>query len=187
MRNVTVHFLKRSFFATQKLNYHHTMKKLILLTSVSALILSACGNHEETKTETAVVDTTLMYFGDSITTEGAIAATDLMNQLKGKDSIQVKLTGVIEDVCQKKGCWMNIGIGNEQSMRVKFKDYAFFMPKDAAGKSVFIDGWAYNDTIPVEQLKHYAEDAGKSKEEIEKITEPEVSISFEAHGVIIKK
>jgi len=162
------------------------MKKLLLLTSVSALLFSACGNHEA-KTETALVDTTLMYFGDSITTDGAIAVTEVMNQLKGKDSAQLKLTGTIEDVCQKKGCWMNLSIGNEQSMRVKFKDYAFFMPKDAAGKTVFIEGWAYADTVPVAQLQHYAEDAGKSKEEIAKITEPEVSISFEAHGVIIKK
>jgi len=162
------------------------MKKLVLLTSVSALLFSACGNHEETK-EAAIADTTLMYFGDSITTDAAIAATEVINQLKGKDSAQLKLTGVIEDVCQKKGCWMNIAIGNNQSMRVKFKDYAFFMPKDAAGKTVFIEGWAYADTIPVAQLQHYAEDAGKSKEEIAKITEPEVSISFEAHGVIIKK
>lgn len=162
------------------------MKKLILASAVTLLLLSACGNHEEAK-EVAAVDTTLMYFGDSITIDGAVACTDLMNQIQGKDSIQIKLMGTIEDVCQKKGCWMNLSLGNEQSMRVKFKDYAFFMPKDAAGKTVYIDGWAYNDTIPVTQLQHYAEDAGKSKEEIAKITEPEVSISFEANGVIIKK
>lgn len=163
------------------------MKKLILLSTIGVALLSACGSNHETKEEVATVDTTLMYFGDSITTEGALACSDLINQIKGKDSIQIKLTGTIEDVCQKKGCWMNLSLGNGQSMRVKFKDYAFFMPKDAAGKTVFIDGWAYNDTIPVAQLQHYAEDAGKSKEEIAKITEPEISISFEANGVIIKK
>lgn len=162
------------------------MKKLILASAVGILLLSACGNKEEAK-EVAAVDTTLMYFGDSITIDQAVAASDLINQIKGKDSIQIKLMGTIEDVCQKKGCWMNLSLGKEQSMRVKFKDYAFFMPKDAAGKTVYIDGWAYNDTIPVAQLQHYAEDAGKSKEEIAKITEPEVSISFEANGVIIKK
>lgn len=162
------------------------MKKIVLFTLVSTLLLSSCGNHEEAK-EVTSVDTTLMYFGDSITMDGAIAADQLMTQLAGKDSLQVKLTTTIEEVCQKKGCWMNLSIGNEKTMRVKFKDYAFFMPKDAAGKTVFIEGWAYADTIPVVQLQHYAEDAGKSKEEIAKITEPEVSISFEANGVIIKK
>ncbi|MBL7883683.1 MAG: DUF4920 domain-containing protein [Bacteroidia bacterium] len=162
------------------------MKKLFFMTTVGVALFSSCGNHQESK-EVATIDTTLMYFGDSITMDGAIAADQLMTQLAGKDSVQVKLTTTIEEVCQKKGCWMNLSIGNEQSMRVKFKDYAFFMPKDAAGKTVFIEGWAYADTIPVAQLQHYAEDAGKSKEEIAKITEPEISISFEANGVIIKK
>ena len=35
-------------------------------------------------------------------------------------------------------------------------------------------------------LKHYAEDAGKSQKEIDKITKPEYKISFIADGVIIK-
>lgn len=167
-----------------------TIKNSILSLSVIAVFMASCGgNKEETKVETVVVtkDTTLMYFGDTITTDGAIEANQLLSQLSGKDSLSIKLTGKIEDVCQKKGCWMNIKLSDNQEMRVKFKDYAFFVPKDAAGKTVFIEGYAYNDTIPVEQLKHYAEDAGESKQEIAKITQPEISISFEAHGVIIKK
>lgn len=166
------------------------MKKIILSLAVVSVTLFSCGGHkEEAKNETVVVikDTTLMYFGDTITTDGAVAVDQLISKLAGKDSISIKLSGTIEDVCQKKGCWMNLNIGNGQSMKVKFKDYAFFVPKDAAGKTVFIEGYAYNDTISVANLKHYAEDAGESKEEIAKITQPEISISFEANGVIIKK
>ena len=33
--------------------------------------------------------------------------------------------------------------------------------------------------------RHYAEDAGKSKEEIEKITEPKIAYTFLADGVLI--
>lgn len=167
------------------------MKKITLsLAIVSVALFSSCGeNKEETKIEVPVVaaDTTLMYFGDTINMDGAVAVEQLISKLAGKDSLNIKLTGTIEDVCQKKGCWMNLNIGNGQSMKVKFKDYAFFVPKDAAGKTVFIEGYAYNDTISVASLKHYAEDAGESKEEIAKITQPEISISFEANGVIIKK
>ena len=128
-----------------------------------------------------------MFFGDSITIEDAVEANQLISKLAGKDSLSIKLTGIIEEVCQKKGCWMNMNIGNNQSMKVRFKDYAFFVPKDAAGKTVYLEGYAYNDTISVADQKHYAEDAGDSKEEIAKITKPEISISFEANGVIIKK
>lgn len=164
------------------------MKKLLLLSTISIALFSACGNNkEEVKSETATADTTLQYFGDSITQDGAVAADQLAIQMQGKDSMKVKITGKIEEVCQKKGCWMNMNIGNNQSMKVRFKDYAFFVPKDANGKTVFLEGVAYTDTTSVAELKHYAEDGGKSKEEIEKINQPEIAISFEANGVIIKK
>ena len=42
------------------------------------------------------------------------------------------------------------------------------------------------DTISVERLRHYAEDAGKSSDEIEKIVKPEFKLSFLADGVAIK-
>ena len=73
----------------------------------------------------------------------------------------------------------------QPEMRVTFKDYAFFMPKDLAGKHVVVDGYAYVENTPVDVLRHYAEDAGKSKEEIAAITEPKREVSFEAFGVII--
>jgi hypothetical protein len=38
----------------------------------------------------------------------------------------------------------------------------------------------------VETLRHYAEDEGKSKEEIAAITEPVTEYTFEAVGVIIR-
>jgi hypothetical protein len=164
------------------------MKNLFLLSAVSLALFSACSNNKnEAKDQSAMADTTLQYFGDSITQDGAIAADQLSSQMTGKDSMKVKLTGKIEEVCQKKGCWMTMNIGNNKTMQVRFKDYGFFVPKDASGKNVVIEGVAFTDTVPVAELKHYAEDGGKSKEEIEKITEPEISIAFEANGVIIKK
>lgn len=159
------------------------MKKLFLISSIALAFFASCENK---KTETTTTDATLQYFGDTITQDGAIAADQLAAQMQGKDSLKVKLTATIADVCQKKGCWMNLNIGNDQTMKVSFKDYAFFVPKDAAGKNTIIEGVAFTDTTSIADLKHYAEDAGKSKEEIEKITQPEINIGFEAHGVIIK-
>lgn len=168
------------------------MKKLLLLSIPIAIgsiaLLSACSDHKaENKNEASATDTTLQYFGAKITPDAAIASEMLSAQMQGKDSLKIKLTGAIAEVCQKKGCWMNMNIGNNQSMKVRFKDYGFFMPKDAAGKTVFIEGVAFKSTTSVADLQHYAEDGGKTKEEIAKITEPETSISFEANGVILKK
>jgi hypothetical protein len=163
-----------------------TTNKLLGLI-ISATLFTACGG-EQTATETSTNETTteLLYFGDTINTEGAIAVNQLPMLISGKDSIQVKLEGNIKEVCQVKGCWMMVGVNDDVDMRVRFKDYGFFMPKDAAGTTVIMEGMAYTDTTSVDELKHYAQDAGKSEEEINAITEPEVSLSFEAFGVIIK-
>jgi hypothetical protein len=48
-----------------------------------------------------------------------------------------------------------------------------------------VEGRAFREVLSVETLRHYAEDAGKSKEEIEAITAPETRLSFEANGVLI--
>jgi len=52
---------------------------------------------------------------------------------------------------------------------VKAKDHAFLMPKDIVGKTVVAEGEATVKEVSEAMRKHLAEDAGKSKEEIEKI------------------
>ena len=62
------------------------------------------------------------------------------------------------------------------------------VPKNGIeGKRTIINGNISVDTLSVAQLQHYAEDAGKSKEEIDLITEPKITISFLADGVLIKE
>lgn len=126
------------------------------------------------------------HFGKVIDEKGAVIATDLTKKLGDKESAQLKVSGVVESVCQVKGCWMNVKLDNGQTMRVKFKDYAFFVPKDIAGQSVVFEGLAKVKTSSVAELQHYAHDAGKSKEEIAKITEPKRELTFMADGVLLK-
>jgi hypothetical protein len=70
-------------------------------------------------------------------------------------------------------------------MMVKFKDYGFFMPKDIAGRQVVLQGIAYREVTSVDELRHYAEDAGKSAEEIQKITAPKEELKFMAAGAVL--
>ena len=126
-------------------------------------------------------------FGEKIKLDGAIEGASFLKQIDGKDSLLIKISAPIVNVCQKKGCWMNVDLGEGKQMMVRFKDYGFFVPKDADGKIAVIDGVAFREVLSVDMLRHYAEDAGKSKEEIEKITEPETRLSFEASGVLIYK
>lgn len=127
------------------------------------------------------------FHGKQITEQGAIPATQLAGTLGEKTEAPAKVEGTVESVCKMKGCWMKVKTTDGQTMRVTFRDYGFFVPKDIAGKTVVFEGVAKQTTTPVSELRHYAEDAGKSKEEIAKITEPERAITFVADGVIVKK
>ena len=102
-------------------------------------------------------------------------------------SSKVKIEGEILSSCPMKGCWMKISV-EKDTVLVRFKDYGFFVPKNGIeGKSTIINGKLSVDTLSVAQLQHYAEDAGKSKEEIALISKPEITISFLADGVLIKE
>ena len=103
-----------------------------------------------------------------------------------KDNL-VKIEGEILSTCPMKGCWMKIK-AEEDTILVRFKDYGFFVPTDGViGDKTIINGKLSVDTLSVALLRHYAEDAGKPSEEINKIKDPEVSMTFLAEGVMIKE
>lgn len=107
--------------------------------------------------------------------------------LKPGDTISVAFESQINEVCKKKGCWMDVSLGKDQKSFVKFKDYGFFVPLNADKSDAIIRGKAFIDEVSVAQLKHYAKDGGKSQEEIDKINSPKVTYAFQADGVMIKR
>lgn len=136
-------------------------------------------------------DATVSYasFGDSITAENAISKEKLFDKyqsLQEGDTVALKFESSINDVCQKKGCWMNVDLGNKEQAFVKFKDYGFFMPLNSKGEEVIVNGKAFLSIESIEEQKHYAKDAGKSQAAIDSITTPIKTYSFLADGVLIK-
>lgn len=155
------------------------MLKKLFLGFFAAALLASCGSEPKPNAGTNNA------FGAAITPDGAISYDELIPKMAATDSMVVKVSGTVSEVCQKKGCWMTLKSADGQEMRVTFKDYGFFMPKDISGKKVVMDGFARVETTPVDVLRHYAEDAKKSPEEIAKITEPLRELTYEANGVII--
>ena len=102
------------------------------------------------------------------------------------DTLNVTFRGNVASVCKNKGCWMKVALEDGREVMVKFKDYAFFVPKDIENKEVIMEGKAYVTEMSVEDRRHYAEDAGKSPAEVKAINEPEITLSFLADGVKIK-
>ncbi|WP_353085319.1 DUF4920 domain-containing protein [Flavobacterium sp.] len=163
------------------------MKKIIYVVTV-LLMVASCNKKSEVKP----VEEAAAYvkFGDSISADGAISKEELLakyDSLKPTDTLEVKVLSKIVDVCQKKGCWMNIELGSGKSAFIKFKDYGFFVPKNAANSEVIIHGKAFVEVTSINDLKEYAKDAGKSKAAIDSIVAPETNYSFMADGVLIKK
>ncbi|MEY3194410.1 MAG: hypothetical protein RIQ78_507 [Bacteroidota bacterium] len=165
------------------------MFKKISLLLIPVVIFMACGQNNSQNVDPSSTDPSKdgKHFGATITPENAISYDEMMDKMGSMDSLSTKVTGKVSEVCQKKGCWMTL-VSTDPArppMRVTFKDYAFFMPKDLSGKRVIVEGYAYVETTSVDVLRHYAEDAGKSKEEIAAITEPKREVSFEAFGVLM--
>ena len=149
---------------------------LSLLICGSLLVFAGCGNE-------AVVNEDGVY-GEPIKNQQSVDLNTVMNQLSEKDTVYTTVTAMVSEVCQKKGCWMTLQDNeNGEEMMVRFKDYGFFVPKNIGGRKVMVEGKAFTQVVPVEELRHYAEDAGKSEEEISQITAPQKSFQFEATGV----
>ena len=94
-----------------------------------------------------------------------------------------RYSGRITQVCQAEGCWIKVERKDGTAMLVRAKDHAFLMPSNIVGKTVLIDGSATVKETTEAQRRHYAEDAGKSKEEITSIKGSEIAVEFSARGV----
>lgn len=161
------------------------MKKCVLIVGVFLTLIS-CKKVE--LAESAPIDYAV--FGDSISDTDAILATEMEKKyatLKEGDTLNVKFKSKITSVCQAKGCWMNLELSKDKQVFVKFKDYSFFVPKNAKNEEVIVNGKAFVSIESIEVLKHYAEDAGASQAAIDSIVAPKTTYSFLADGVLIKK
>jgi Domain of unknown function (DUF4920) len=159
------------------------MKKIFFILCITSIFLN-CKSRIESKS-----NNDYLTFGSKISSVNAISKEEISKKyadLKTGDTINLKFKSNINAVCQNKGCWMKVELTDNKETFVKFKDYAFFMPKDSKGKEVIVNGKAFVSEESVADQKHYASDAGKSQEEIDKIITPKKTLSFTADGVLIK-
>lgn len=127
-------------------------------------------------------------YGKAINDKKAISVQQLENTLKSKKDFKGKIEGEVIGVCKKKGCFLTLKReGKGDPIMVRFKDYGYFVPADIVGKTVVLEGNAKVKELSVKQLQHNAEDAGKSAEEIAKITQPKTDINIVADGVLVVK
>ncbi|THH39938.1 DUF4920 domain-containing protein [Neolewinella litorea] len=129
------------------------------------------------------------YYGATFSADSPLSAESVLGTYTTaqlEDTVRMTLRGTVHEVCQAKGCWMTVKAGPDTDMMVRFRDYGFFVPKDISGEEVIMQGIAYYETVPVDELRHLAEDAGRSDEEVMAITEPRRELQFLADGVRLR-
>lgn len=67
----------------------------------------------------------------------------------------------VAEVCRNKGCWMVLTDG-ARTARVTFKDYAFFVPKDLAGKTVVAEGTLSRRLLSADDAEHLDRESASS-------------------------
>ena len=154
-----------------------TRSRIIPLAGIIAIaaLLTGCANHQVEGLEG------WRSYGDAVPVDTTvqIAALGAMN---GETTA---IEGWVEGVCMKKGCWMKVREGDEEVL-VRFRDYGFFVPRNARGRRTVIEGVPIVRVFDVEQRRHLASDAGASEAEIAAITESETQVVFMANGVWIQ-
>lgn len=114
----------------------------------------------------------------------AVSVEGLEDKLKTDTKAEnVVVKGEVTGVCPKRGCWISLKTEDGSSFFVKMKDYAFFVPTALKGKNVVLEGNAERKVTSVDELKHYAKDAKKTKAEIDAIKAPKEEIRFMASGI----
>src|SRR5690606_12591129 len=141
------------------------MKRIL---SACVAILISCSVYAQSEIASAQPG---VQYGQGVSGNKFLTLTKLESKLE-KDTVYAgTLSGQIVEVCAKKGCFMKLVDKNQdETVTVRFKDYGFFMPQDIVGKKVALEGEAKVTEHSVKQLQHWAEDAGKSQEEIAAIT-----------------
>ena len=121
-------------------------------------------------------------FGAGITLDAAQTLSRVMAEPTRHTEDPVLVRARISDVCQRKGCW-TILREEDTTIRVRFADYGFFLPKDVSGREALVEGRVTIRTMSEREARHFAEEtAGGRPEEIHG---PQREVGFVATGVRI--
>ena len=157
------------------------MMRLLTILTVSLTLIS-CASEQKSPTPPSG-----QYYGEEFSLKSTKDIKEIETLMQGKDSLLLTVEGPINKTCAMKGCWMQIEGKDSSLLRVKFKDYAFFVPKSGVeGKTAAFKGYCQKTVTSIEELKHYAMDAGDSEESIAAIVSPKEEYNFIATGVFIE-
>ncbi len=138
-----------------------------------------CPHGEQADGEGALAAKTDGHFGEPFTQK---EATPLAKAIETESKDGVLVSGEVEAVCQKKGCWMVVKDG-DVSARVLMKDHGFSVPMDSRGKKVQVEGTLTSREFTEAQVKHLEKDGGGDPDKVSGTRKEHV---LTASGVLIQ-
>jgi hypothetical protein len=124
-------------------------------------VLIAAENDVKRLSEPVAVTETHEVFGALFADTGApMGFGELMKNSENYLEKEVLVETRIAKVCQSKGCFFIAQEGDETA-RVTFKDYGFFIPTDSGGKTVVLKGVFSRKSVSKEEAEHYSADLGE--------------------------
>ena len=79
-------------------------------------------------------------FGVPVTAKQAVDIARLAKAPEKFKGRTVRLQGVVKDVCQGRGCWVEVAAPNGASFLAKSLDESVLVPKDCKGRKVVVQG-----------------------------------------------
>ncbi len=132
-------------------------------------------------------------YGVSFDYSSPVKLTDLMKDPSKLDTTKyIAVSAVLTTVCQTRGCWFRAedGKGGDVFIKIlgeKADGEELGIPMNTPpGGSVIFYGTPKYKKVSVKTQKHYAEEGGKTKAEIDAIKEPKMEWRFFATGVVVK-
>jgi hypothetical protein len=119
-------------------------------------------------------------FGAAIELERATPLAEVLAAPERFADEPLLVRGRIAEVCQKKGCWTLLQDG-DAVVRVRFEDYAFFLPRDCAGDEALVQGRVRLRTLSEAEARHYAAETRGG--DPERIRGPQREVGLLASGV----
>lgn len=125
--------------------------------------------------------------GAGIGSAKKVSLAKAMKQPSKYEGKVVLVDGLIVRSCKTEGCWMELApSADAKSVRVKFKDHAFFIPLDAAGMKAKVEGVFSVKTLTKAEVDHLVNEDG-AKFENRNADGTVTEISFEATGIELTK
>ena len=118
----------------------------------------SCGHPDNAPAAAATSPSDVVVRGDKLKGLPAIELASLLKAPTDFDGKTVAVKGTVRKACEKKGCWMELATAGDAKgpgVRVTFKDYAFFVPLDSAGRNAQVEGTVKVAELSEEKAKHY--------------------------------